>query len=73
MKKKHRDIVVDNILYAWTYAPNPDKQEGGGELKIWMDKKVIYKKDIDPGVSITPKLVAELISKIHDLGDYANK
>ena len=73
MKKKHRDIVVDNIPYAWTYAPNPDKQEGGGELKIWKNRKVIYKKYIDSGVSITPKLIAELIAAIHDFGDITNK
>jgi hypothetical protein len=41
MTKKYRNIIVNNKFYVWNYIPNQDKQEGGGLLKIWKDKKVI--------------------------------
>lgn len=62
MKKKHRDIIVNGSPYAWTYQPNCDKQEGGGVLKIWKNKKVIYKSEVDCDVSVTPSYIAELIT-----------
>jgi hypothetical protein len=73
MKKKHRDIVVNGLLYAWSYQPNDDKQEGGGELKIWKNKKVIYKSEVDCDVIVTPSYIAELITATEDFGDVSNK
>jgi len=73
MKKKHRGIVVNSLLYAWSYQPNDDKQEGGGELKIWKNKKVIYKSAVESDVSVTPSYVAELITATEDFGDVSNK
>lgn len=55
MKKKHRDIVVDGVLYGWT-------TESYYRVNIWKDKKVIAKYIIgEHHEAITPKLVAELI------------
>ena len=73
MKKKHRDIVVNGLPYAWSYQPNDDKQEGGGELKIWKNKKVIYKSEVECDVSVVPSYVAELITATKDFGDVSNK
>jgi hypothetical protein len=73
MKKKYRNIVVNDILYAWNYVPNPDKYEGGGTLKLWKNRKEIYHKDVDCDVTVTPKYVAELITAIEDFGDISNK
>lgn len=73
MKKKHRYIVVNNISYAWMYAPNDDRQEGGGELKIWKNKKIIYKREVDSDVIVTPSYIAELITITEDYGDISEK
>lgn len=42
MKQRYRDIIVDNIKYSWSYLPNTDPYEDGGDVKIWKDKKVIF-------------------------------
>jgi len=59
MKKKHRDITVDGVKYAWTIY-------GGGkehDVTIWKDKKELFTKtDIRVG-SVTPKLISELIKE----------
>ncbi len=73
MKKKHRDIVVNGLLYAWSYQPNDDKQDGGGELKIWKNKKVIFKSEIECDVNIKHSYVAELRTATEDFGDVSNK
>lgn len=73
MKKKYRDIVVNGLLYAWSYQPNNDKQEGGGELKIWKNKKIIYKSEVDCDVIVTLSYIAEVITATEDFGDVSNK
>ena len=72
MKKKHRNIIVNNFLYAWSYQPNDDKQEGGGELKIWKNKKVVFKQWVDCEVNVTPSYIAELITITEDFGNIKN-
>jgi len=69
MKKKHRDIIVNGLPYAWTYQ----QSEQGGELKIWKNKKVIYKSQVESTVSVTPAYVAELITATEDFGDVSSK
>lgn len=73
MKKKYRSLIVDGLLYTWTYQPNDDKQEGGGLLKIWKNKKVIFKSNVDCDVSVTPSYIAELIGTTEDIGNISNK
>ena len=58
MKKKHRDITVDNVKYAWMFKGYPKD----GHLTIWKDKKVIYSKDVRQ--VITPRDVATIIKGI---------
>jgi hypothetical protein len=66
MKKKYRDIVVNNKKYCWLIQPNQDKQEGDGILKIYHNKKLIYKETIESDVVITPKIVSIKISENED-------
>jgi hypothetical protein len=42
-------------------------------LKIWKNKKVIYKSSVECDVSVTPSYVAELITATEDFGDVSNK
>jgi len=58
MKKKHRDITVEGVKYAWTV--NSDNHYYHN-VKIWLDKKVIYEVKVDDDV-ITPKMVKDIIN-----------
>lgn len=63
MKKKYRDIVVDDKPYAWTFGNH------GWELCIWENKKIIHSYTLKHGRSqITPSLVA-LIIRNPEFGD----
>ena len=56
MKKKHRDITVDGVKYAWTLY-------GGGkehDVTIWKDKKEWFTSTLRLQ-HVTPKDVADLI------------
>lgn len=69
MKKKHRDIVVDNVKYA--YMVNklsmwPDYYSRR-YFKIWENKKIIFEGHIDGGASITPKMVADKIKELKNI------
>lgn len=58
MKKKHRDITVDGVKYAWTIY-------GGGkehDVTIWKDKKELFTETFRLG-SVTPKDIADLIKE----------
>jgi hypothetical protein len=70
MKKKYRDIVVGGKKYAWQCY----EVDGILFLKIWLDKKVIYDKDVAQYLSdsigidtfdaqLKPKTVARIIIK----------
>jgi len=69
MKKNHGGIVVNGLLYAWTYRPNNGEQEYGGILKIWKNKKIIYKSNVNGDEIITLSQIAKLITETEDLGD----
>lgn len=57
MKKKHRDIVVDDVMYGWMV-----ECWGPYHVKIWKDKKIIAQYDIETHYdAITPKMIAGLI------------
>ena len=59
MKKKHRDITVDGVQYAWTL-----KSEGKEKfVTVWQNKKQLFTKMFRTE-SITPKDVADTI-KVH--------
>lgn len=55
MKKKYRDITVDNVKYAWMVSSDT--------LTIWKDKKIIKTEDVTH-CTVTPKMVADLIKKV---------
>jgi hypothetical protein len=72
MKKKFRDIIVNDVAYTWACANN-DKQEGGGEIKIWKNKRIIYKSYVDSDIKATPSYIAEIISVTEEFGDVSDK
>ena len=55
MKKKHRDIVVDNITYGWIVDAM------GYELRIFKDKKVVLNVRVEEFTPVTPKIIEGLI------------
>ena len=58
MKKKHRDITVDGVKYAWTLR----KWSKEIYVKIWKDKKPLFTKTFRQP-TVTPKDVEELIKE----------
>lgn len=56
MKKKHRDITVDGVQYAWTLTSYGKEKY----VKVWKDKKVTINKTFRKE-SVTPKDIEELI------------
>ena len=63
MKKKYRDIIVNNIQYAWRAHSDCDG-DGHCLLTIWKNKKVVYEQLANH--DITPAYVALVIGD-HDL------
>jgi len=60
MKKKHRDIVVDGVQYAWRYLGDYH----GGIVKVWKDRQLLKEIDVDNCVNpITPGITEKLIRK----------
>jgi hypothetical protein len=58
MKKKYRNITVDNIDYAWMtsfYA-----------LTVWKNKKELFTTDVS-GITVTPKIVADKIKEFNTI------
>jgi hypothetical protein len=56
MKKKYRDITVNNVKYAWMVQSDI--------LTIWCDKKIIANRDVTHIIA-TPGFVREVIEKIN--------
>ena len=55
MKKKHRDITVDGVKYAWIARSN-------GYITIWKDKKIFYEDcSYNDYMSITPLIIKKAI------------
>lgn len=66
MKKKHRKIVVDDTEYAWSTGNYNGDGDGGLEVRIWKDRKIIYEIFLPYGrvKSVTPALVRDIILEI---------
>ena len=58
MKKKFRDIVVDDVKYAWQARADDDYP---ARIKIWKNKKVIIEGALSDGFEVTPKIISEII------------
>lgn len=56
MKKKYRDITVNDKQYAWAV-------QGIDSLVIWYNKKIIKVIDVSH-ITVTPKFVAETIKSL---------
>ena len=57
MKKKFREITVDDKKYAWAVHDGYENNI----ITIWLDKKKIYNKSVGGHIKVTPKTIAEII------------
>lgn len=64
MKILHRKIVVDNQTYTWGPGRNNLDGDGSNYLKIWKDRKIIYRELVEGSIQITPLFVRKIIDKI---------
>ena len=55
MKKKHRDIVVNNKTYGWTVSYM------GHLIRIWVDNKIVHEVKCNGYIPIKPSLIEEII------------
>jgi len=62
MKKKYRNIVVDNITYTWASGHNNCDGDGSNLLTVWKNKKPFLRELINGNIEITPALVKEKIN-----------
>jgi hypothetical protein len=60
MKKKFREITINNKKYGWTLRNNCDG-DGGDCVEIWCDKKVIHREIISGHLNVTPKMISNFI------------
>jgi len=56
MKKKYRDITVDEVKYAWTIIGDGKERY----VTIWKDKKEWFSSSLRV-TTVTPKDISELI------------
>ena len=59
MSKTHRNITVQDKQYAWTIV----KKKEAIELKIWENKQIILRKELNYVDEVTPSFVASVIEK----------
>ena len=58
MKKKYRDIVVDDVQYGWTVYSGGKEQD----VQVWKDKKELFSTRFRV-TSITPKDITDAIKE----------
>ena len=58
MKKKYRNIVVDDVQYGWTIYGDGKEQD----VQVWKDKKELFSTNFRV-TSITPKDIADAIKE----------
>jgi len=58
MKKKYRNIVVDDVQYGWTIYGDGKEQD----VQVWKDKQVLFSTNFRV-TSITPKDIADAIKE----------
>jgi hypothetical protein len=58
MKKKYRDIIIDNTRYSWSVASDHDE---GIMIKLFKEGKEIGHKYIYGNPEITPSYIKDLI------------
>ena len=63
MKKKHRDIIVNEEAYAWRMTGH-NHDNGGAYVRIWKSNKIIYDGVLKDTLSVTPKDVADIINNL---------
>lgn len=64
MKKKHREITVNGISYAWSVRA-VDHEDGSSLVILWKDKKEIGKVSLKEE-DITPSQIEKIIKEKFD-------
>ena len=62
MKKKHRNITVEGMKFAWSIKNDVDG-DGGNRLTIFHKKKLLFDELYGGHIDITPKLVSDVIKE----------
>lgn len=57
MKKKHRDITVNGVKYAWVC------ENYGYGYTVWKNRKHWFRVHLGSDTTVTPKMVATEIEK----------
>jgi len=60
MKKKHRDITVKGVKYAWTIKDDCEYSN----VKIWQNKKVIHEELVPAHLIVAPGFIKEVIENL---------
>lgn len=61
MKKKYRNITVDDQKYAWSIG-GYDYDNGNTQVNLWKGGKIFHDFWVD-SEAVTPKIVAEEIKR----------
>ena len=64
MKKKYRDIVVNEVKYTWASGKSNCDGDGSTLLTIWKDRKEIKQELINGDIQITPFFVKNVIENL---------
>jgi len=60
MKKKHREITVNGVEYAWTLKEGDEYNK----INIWRDKKVIHEELLAAYQEVGPRIIKEMIEDL---------
>ena len=63
MKKKNRNIVVDDIEYAWSISSGNCDGDGASKVNIWKNKKLIHTVVLRQ-CEVTPSNIEEIIRSL---------
>lgn len=60
MKKKHRDIIVNDIQYAWTVT----EADEYNRIRVFQDKKMVHEEVLPNYQEIGPRIIKEMIEDL---------
>jgi hypothetical protein len=64
MKKKYRNITIDEVLYTWASGHNNCDGDGSNLLTIWKNKKPFHQQLFKYDIEITPSQVKDVINNL---------
>lgn len=60
--KNIRKIAVDGVKYTWAFVGHHEDYVGSF-IKIWLDRKEIYKEFQKDVIVVTPKVISKIIKE----------